>query len=84
MQPFYQTRLGCAYLGDAVEVLRKQSSESVTLVVTSPPFPLTFQKRKPYGSIRIDEYVSWFLPIADECRRLLTEDGSIVIDIGGV
>jgi DNA modification methylase len=84
MQPFYQTRLGSAYLGDAVEVLRALPGESVNLVVTSPPFPLTFQKKKPYGSVRIDEYVSWFLPIADECKRLLTEDGSIIIDIGGV
>lgn len=84
MQPIYQTRLGRAYLGDCLEVLRELPSESVNLIVTSPPFPLTFQKKKPYGSVRIDEYVSWFLPIADQCKRLLTEDGSFVIDIGGV
>jgi site-specific DNA-methyltransferase (cytosine-N4-specific) len=84
VQPFYQTRYGRAYLGDAVEVLSRLPSESVNLVVTSPPFPLTFQKRKPYGSVGVTEYVSWFLPIADQCKRLLVEDGSIVIDIGGV
>jgi site-specific DNA-methyltransferase (cytosine-N4-specific) len=84
MEAFYQTRLGKAFLGDAVDVLGQLPSESVNLIVTSPPFPLTFQKKKPYGSVRIDEYVSWFLPIADHCKRLLTQDGSFVVDIGGV
>lgn len=84
MRPFYQTRLGQAFLGDALDILRELRSGSVNLIVTSPPFPLTFQKKKPYGSIRIDEYIAWFLPIADQCKRVLTEDGSFVIDIGGV
>lgn len=84
MEPFYQTRVGKAYLGDALTVMRGLPDESVNLIVTSPPFPLTFQKKKPYGSIRIDEYVSWFLPLADEFKRLLKPDGSFVLDIGGV
>jgi len=84
MRPYYQTRLGRAYLGDALDVLRELPSESVNLIVTSPPFPLTFQKKKPYGSVRIDEYIAWFLPIADQCKRVLRDDGSFVIDIGGV
>ncbi|MGH7266344.1 MAG: DNA-methyltransferase [Candidatus Rokuibacteriota bacterium] len=84
MKPFYETRLGRAYLGDALTVLRTLPSESVNLIVTSPPFPLTFQKKKPYGSVKIGEYVSWLLPIADEAKRILEPDGSFVIDIGGV
>ncbi len=84
MRPFYHTRLGEAFLGDALDVLHGLVSESVNLIVTSPPFPLTFQKKKPYSSVRIDEYIAWFLPIADECKRVLTEDGSFVVDIGGV
>ncbi len=84
MRPFYRTRLGQAFLGDALDALRELASDSVDLIVTSPPFPLTFQKRKPYGSIRIDDYLAWFLPIADQCKRVLTEHGSFVIDIGGV
>jgi DNA modification methylase len=38
----------------------------------------------PYGSVRINEYASWFLPLADEFKPLLTPDGSFVLDIGGV
>lgn len=84
MRPFYRTRAGQAYLGDALDVLRSLATNSINLVVTSPPFPLTFQKKKPYGSVRIDDYITWFLPIADQCKRVLKEDGSFVIDIGGV
>jgi DNA modification methylase len=84
MKPYYGTRFGKAYLGDALEVMRGFRTESVNLIMTSPPFPLTFQKKKPYGSVRIEEFVAWFLPFADEFRRLLTPDGSLVIDIGGV
>jgi len=63
MEPFYQTRLGEAYLGDALAVIRGLPDESVNLIVTSPPFPLTFQKKKPYGSVRIEEYVNWSRPV---------------------
>ncbi len=84
MKPYYETRLGRAYLADALDLLRELPGESVSLIVTSPPFPLTFQKRKPYGSVRIDDYIAWFLPIADGCKRVLKSDGSLVIDIGGV
>lgn len=64
--------------------MRGLKSESINLIVTSPPFPLTFQKKRPYGSVRVDQYVSWFLPFAAEFKRLLKSDGSLVIDIGGV
>jgi len=82
--PFYETELGAAYLGDALEVTREIDDESVNLIVTSPPFPLTFQKKKPYGSPRSDEFVSWFVPLSQEFRRVLRSDGSLVIDVGGV
>lgn len=84
MHAFYETRLGKAYLADALEVMRALRPESVSLIVTSPPFPLTFQKKKPYGSVRVDQYVTWFLTYADQFMRLLKRDGSLVIDIGGV
>jgi DNA modification methylase len=84
MHAFYETRFGRAYLGDALDLMHRLRSDSVDLIVTSPPFPLTFQKKKPYGSVQADEFVSWFLPFADEFRRLLKPEGSLVIDIGGV
>lgn len=58
--------------------------ESAALIVTSPPFPLTFQKKKPYEAVGIERYIDWFLEFGNQFRRLLREDGSLVIDIGGV
>ncbi|MGH8490432.1 MAG: DNA methyltransferase, partial [Gammaproteobacteria bacterium] len=43
-----------------------------------------FQKKKPYGTIKIAEFLEWFLGFAREFHRLLRDDGSLVIDIGGV
>lgn len=84
MKPYYETKLGRAFLGDAGEVMKTLPAESVNLIVTSPPFPLTFQKKKPYGTVKIAEFLEWFLGFAREFHRLLRDDGSLVIDIGGV
>ena len=84
IQPFYSTKLGRAYLGESLEILGDLPDESTNLIVTSPPFPLTFQKKKPYESVPIDRYVGWFLAYAEHFKRVLKQDGSLVIDIGGV
>lgn len=78
----YETELGRAYIGDAVETLQAFcSDEEVDLIVTSPPFALS--RPKEYGNSSQDEYVKWFLPFADEFWRVLKPSGSLVIDLGG-
>lgn len=65
--------------GDALEVLKTFPSESVDLIVTSPPY--ADRRVKTYGGIPPDDYVSWFMPIADELHRVLKRDGSFVLNI---
>ena len=77
----YSTSLGAAYCGDSLELLRKIPSDSVNLVVTSPPYALHFKKE--YGNVEKHEYIDWFLPFATEIRRVLKPDGSFVLNIGG-
>ena len=79
--PFYETDYGAAYLGDSLQMLRKMGSDSVQLVMTSPPYAL--QKKKKYGNKDSNEYVDWFMPFAEQFKRVLKDDGSIVIVIGG-
>lgn len=79
--PFYSTELGDAYLGDSLEVLRSVPDRTVNLVMTSPPYALHF--KKAYGNVDKSEYVEWFLPFAQEIKRILTDDGSFVLNIGG-
>jgi DNA modification methylase len=79
--PYYVTKLGAAYLGDSLAMLRTLPDACVNLVLTSPPYALHFKKE--YGNVSKDEYAEWFLPFAKEVRRVLVEDGSFVLNIGG-
>ena len=79
--PAYKTRLGAAYLGDSFDLIRSIPDSSVNLIMTSPPFGLV--RKKEYGNVDSRDYVGWFLPLGEEFRRILTDDGSVVIDLGG-
>jgi DNA modification methylase len=81
MEPRYATALGACYEADALEVLRKLPNNSVSLVLTSPPFAL--RRRKAYGNVDASEYVEWFWPFAVEIQRVLEKQGSFVFDLGG-
>jgi len=50
------------------------------LIFTSPPFPLNRKKR--YGNKVGEEYVDWLASFAEPLTDLLTEDGSIVLELG--
>src|SRR4051812_17010662 len=79
--PAYVTRRGRAYQGDALEVLQHLPDESVSLAFTSPPFAL--RRQKAYGNVTAAEYIDWFWPIAEQVHRILREDGSFVMELGG-
>jgi DNA modification methylase len=80
-KPYFRSEHGAAYLGDSLELLRSLPTGKVNLVVTSPPYALHFKKE--YGNKSKKEYVEWFLPFATEIHRILAEDGSFVLNIGG-
>lgn len=81
VEPTYTTRRGAAYTGDAIDLLRAMPDASVNLVITSPPYALEFKKE--YGNEPQDKYVEWFVPFAREVRRVLRDDGSFVVNVGG-
>ena len=39
-KPLYTTEYGAAYVGDSLELLAQLDSNSIDLVMTSPPFAL--------------------------------------------
>lgn len=80
-EPLYRTDQGAAFLGDSQELLSKIPDASVNLVFTSPPYALHFKKE--YGNADKHDYVKWFLPFAKEIFRVLKDDGSFVLNIGG-
>lgn len=80
----YSTDLGKYYIGKSEEILNKglgkELKNKVQLLITSPPFPLN--KKKRYGNLQGEEYKDWFIGLAKLFADLLTDDGSIVIELG--
>jgi len=66
-------------LGDCLEKLKELESNSVNLVVTSPPY--ADQRASTYGGVKPDEYIEWFMPIAAELKRVLKDDGTFILNI---
>ena len=80
----YETDLGKMYCGDTLALLAGEQGAGLggkaQLVFTSPPFPLNDKKK--YGNLLGEEYIEWFAGFAPKLRDLLTQDGSIVVEIG--
>lgn len=81
IQPFYNTFFGAAYLQDSLEVLKALPNNSINAFITSPPYALHFKKE--YGNVAKSDYVEWFSKFAQEIFRVLAEDGSLILNIGG-
>ncbi|HAK6771266.1 TPA: site-specific DNA-methyltransferase [Salmonella enterica] len=80
-EPFYESNLGSIFHADSLDVMKSIPDNSVNLVFTSPPYALHFKKE--YGNVCQKDYVEWFVDFAKEIKRILTEDGSFVLNIGG-
>lgn len=80
----YNTDLGICINGTCEEVIKKylipNYSNKVQLIFTSPPFPLN--RAKKYGNLLGDEYKEWLCEVGNSLLPLLTDNGSIVIEIG--
>ncbi|HFD9404977.1 TPA: site-specific DNA-methyltransferase [Salmonella enterica] len=64
---------------DCLIALKMLQSDSIDLVVTSPPY--ADQRKKTYGGVSADKYVEWFTPIAKELLRVTKSSGSFVLNI---
>jgi site-specific DNA-methyltransferase (adenine-specific) len=64
---------------DCREFLPTLPDSCVDLIFTSPPY--ADNRKGPYEGIPIREYVEWFLPISLELKRVLSPEGSFVLNI---
>ena len=67
------------YLGDSKEILKNIPSNSVDLIITSPPY--SDQRKGSYGGIHPDKYVGWFLSKSVELLRVLKPTGTFILNI---
>jgi DNA modification methylase len=84
VRELYQTELGKFIIGDSEKLLTgklgKELKGKVNLIVTSPPFPLN--KKKKYGNRLGKDYKDWLVRLAKIFSEVLTDDGSIIIELG--
>lgn len=68
--------------GDCLQLLAELPDESINLIITSPPYA---DQIKDYGEkvrkIKPEQYVEWFLPRAKEFYRVLSSNGSFILNI---
>ena len=64
--------------GDSLQLLKKLPSQSVSLILTDPPYHAT-KKQNIYGDTAFEEdehYIEWMAQYAIEWRRVLRSNGS--------
>ncbi|MCL1946636.1 MAG: site-specific DNA-methyltransferase [Chitinivibrionia bacterium] len=72
------------YVGDCLEILKSFPTDSVDLIITSPPY---FQQRE-YGSggigneKTVEDYIKNLLDIFTQCVRVVKKTGSLVFNLG--
>ncbi len=69
---------------DCVEGMRKLSSESVDVVVTSPPYNIGTRYNAYNDRRKREDYLRWTVSWATEVKRVLKPSGSLFLNIGGV
>lgn len=70
------------YNGDSVKLLAditKFPDKSINLIVTSPPY--ADKRKSSYKGVPSAKYVEWFLPITEQLRRVLKDNGSFILNI---
>lgn len=65
--------------GDCGEVLKELPDDTVDLIFTSPPY--ADQRKNTYGGISPQHYVEWFMPRAEQFRRVLKPTGTFILNI---
>lgn len=69
------------YFGDSMELIKTVPDNFINLVVTSPPYADVKNYGKNVSTLSPRNYNDWFLPLAKEIGRTLTEDGSFILNI---
>ena len=68
---------------DCVEGMRQHLPEGcVDVVVTSPPYNIGVRYNSHEDDMPFDDYLDWMGRVAEECRRVMKDDGSFFFNIG--
>lgn len=72
------------YLEDCLSGMRKHlQPEEVDVVVTSPPYNIGVRYNKHDDNMPREQYLDWIEEVSIEIKRVLKNDGSFFLNIGG-
>lgn len=69
---------GLAFLGHAEEAAGAIEPESLSLILTSPPYPVV---NRAYGRFGMAEWMDWMSGLVGMWRDLLRDDGTLAINL---
>jgi len=67
------------YNGDCLEVMRYMPDKSVDAVITDPPYYRIVDAQWDKQWKTLDEYLAWLDAVSDEWKRILKDNGSLMI-----
>ena len=68
---------------DCIQFMKEWTGRGVDVIVTSPPYNFG-KKYKTYNdSMTREEYLDWMLSVAEASKRIMKDDGSLFLNIGG-
>ena len=70
-------------LGDCLALLRAMAPASVDVCVTSPPYNIGVAYGRHDDRMPRDAYLAWMAEVGAELARVLREDGSLFLNVGG-
>ena len=74
----YSLNDGLAFLGHAEEAAGAIAPGSLSLIMTSPPYPVV---NRAYGRFGLAEWMAWMSGLVGLWRDLLAEDGTLAINL---
>lgn len=72
---------GLAFLAHAEEAAGAIAPDSLSLIMTSPPYPVV---NREYGRFSVPEWLDWMGGLVGLWRDLLREDGTLAVNLGDV
>lgn len=67
---------------DCIEGMKELPDNSINLVITSPPYSDVLSYGEKVLTFNSIDYVNWFVDVCTQIKRILTPDGSFILNIG--
>ena len=69
-------------VGDCLEIMADMPSDSIDVVVTSPPYNIGIDYNTYGDSLSHQNYLSWLTEVGSAVKRILAADGSFFLNVG--